>query len=122
MLLLTPARSEASSYNRLIDDMAAEGTLIGPFVAVACAVADLDQKRVRSLAYVGELNESEVGNVAGRVRENGMVTAWVRRALYGRLGSYQYARRRFVIPITSGLAREGGRPLQVSQDSGRHGD
>jgi len=112
MLLLTPARSEASSYNRLIDDMAAEGTLIGPFVAVACAVADLDQKRLRSLAYVGELNESEAGNAFGRVRENGMVTAWVRRALYWRLGSYRYALERLVIAVPSGLAVGAERALK----------
>ena len=55
MLLWTPARSEASSYNRLIEDMDSDGRLVGPFVAVACAVADLDLKRERSLAYVGEL-------------------------------------------------------------------
>jgi hypothetical protein len=112
MLLSTPARSEDSSYNRLIDDMAAEGKLIGPFVAVACAVADLDQKRVRSLAYVGELNESEAGNAFGRVRENGMVTAWVRRALYWRLGSYRYALERLVVALPSRLAVEAERAFK----------
>jgi hypothetical protein len=112
MLLSTPARSEASSYNRLIDDMVSEGKLIGPFVAVACAVADLDQKRVRSLAYVGELNEGEAGNAFGRVRENGMVTAWVRRALFWRLGSYRYALERLVIAVPSGLAVEAERALK----------
>ena len=35
-----------------------DGRLVGPFVAVACAVADLDLKRERSLAYVGELSEA----------------------------------------------------------------
>jgi hypothetical protein len=112
MLLWTPARSEASSYNRLIDDMVAEGKLIGPFVAVACAVADLDQKRLRSMAYVGELGESEVGNAFGRVRENRMVTAWVQRALHWRLASYRYALERFVIAIPSGLAVEAERALR----------
>jgi hypothetical protein len=103
MLLSTPARSEASSYNRLIDDMVSEGKLIGPF---------LDQKRVRSLAYVGELNEGEAGNAFGRVRENGMVTAWVRRALFWRLGSYRYALERLVIAVPSGLAVEAERALR----------
>jgi hypothetical protein len=112
MLLSTPARSEASSYNRLIDDLVSEGKLIAPFVAVACAVADLDQKRVRSLAYVGELNEGEAGNAFGRVRENGMVTAWVRRALYWRLGSYRYALERLVIAVPSGLAVQAERALR----------
>src|SRR5947208_11044969 len=46
MLLWTPARSEASSYNRLIDDMAQDGKLAVPLTAVACAVADLDIKQI----------------------------------------------------------------------------
>jgi hypothetical protein len=112
MLLSTLSRSEASSYNRLIDDMVSEGKLIGPFVAVACSVADLDQKRLRGMTYVGELSEGEAGNAFGRVRENGMVTAWVRRALFWRLGSYRYALERFVIAIPSGLAVEAERALK----------
>ena len=103
MLLWTPARSEASSYNRLIEDMDEDGQLAGPFVAVACAVADLDIKRERSLAYVGELSDWEVGNAFGRIRENRLVTAWVQRALHWRLASYRYALERLVIAVPSGL-------------------
>src|SRR3954469_1979407 len=40
MLLWTLSRSEASLYNRLIEDLNTDGQLVGPFVAVACAVAD----------------------------------------------------------------------------------
>ena len=111
MLLLTPSRSEASSYNRLIDDMSIEGKLVEPFVAVACAVADLDQKRTHSLAYVGELDEGETANAFGRIRENRMVTAWVQRALHWRLASYRYALERLVIKVPSGLAVEAERAL-----------
>ncbi|HKS65538.1 MAG TPA: hypothetical protein VJT13_27785 [Xanthobacteraceae bacterium] len=111
MLLWTPSRSEASLYNRLIEDMAADGQLIGPFVAVACAVADLDLKRERSLLYVGELSKDEVGNAIGRIRENRLVTAWVQRALHWRLASYRYALERFVIAVPSGLAVEAERAL-----------
>ena len=106
MLLWTPARSEASSYNRLIDDAGVDGKLIGPFVALACAVADLDLKRERSLAYVGELSEGEITNAYGRIRENRMVIAWVHRALYWRLASYRYALERLVIAVPSGRAVE----------------
>jgi hypothetical protein len=111
MLLSTPSRSEASLYNRLIEDMAADGQLTGPFVAVACAVADLDLKRERSLVYVGQLSEWEVANAFGRIRENRIVTAWVQRALHWRLASYRYALERFVISIPSGLAVEAERAL-----------
>jgi hypothetical protein len=111
MLLWTPARSEASSYNRLIDDMGEDGKLVGLFVAVACAVADLDLKREQSLAYVGELSEGEVGNAYGRIRENRIVTAWVRRALHWRLASYRYALERLVITVPSARAVEAERAL-----------
>src|SRR5436309_12327628 len=111
MLLWTPARSEASSYNRLIEDMDSDGRLIGPFVAVACVVADLDLKRERSLAYVSELSDGEVGNAYGRIRENRLVTAWVHRALHWRLASYRYALERLVMAVPSLLAVEAERAL-----------
>ena len=111
MLLWTLARSEASSYNRLIDDMAQDGKLAVPFVTVACAVADLDVKRERSLAFVGVLSEWEVGNAIGRIRENRLVTAWVHRALHWRLASYRYALERLVIAVPSVLAVEAERAL-----------
>ena len=111
MLLWTPSRSEASLYNRLIEDMDADGRLTGPFVAVACAVADLDLKRERSLVYVGELSEGEAANAVGRIRENRIITAWVQRALHWRLASYRYALERFVIMVPSGLAVEAERAL-----------
>jgi hypothetical protein len=109
MLLATLSRSEASSYNRLMEDMAGDGQLIGPFVKVACAIADLDLKRERSLVYVGELSEDEAANAFGRIKENRKVTEWVRRVLHGRLASYRYALERFVIAIPSPLAIEAER-------------
>src|SRR6185295_9712859 len=112
MLLWTPARSEASSYNRLIDDMGEDGKLAGPFVAVACTVADLDLKRERSLAYVGVLSDWEAGNAIGRIRENRLITAWVHRALHWRLASYRYALERLVIAVPSGRAVETERGLK----------
>lgn len=111
MLLWTPARSEASSYNRLIDDMREDGQLTGPFVAVACAVADLDLKRERSLAYVGELPDWQFRDAFGRIRENRLVTAWVHRALHWRLASYRYALERLVIAVPSVRAVEVERAL-----------
>ncbi len=111
MLLWTPARSEASSYNRLIEDMGSDGRLIGPFAAVACTVADLDAKRERSLAYVSELSEGESGNAFGRIRENRMITAWVQRALHWRVASYRYALERLVIAVPSPLAVDAERAL-----------
>jgi len=109
MLLWTPARSEASSYNRLMEEATNDGRLVGPFVVVACAVADLDMKRRQSLAYVNELSEGETGNAFGRIRENRLVTAWVQRALHWRAASYRYALERLVIAMPSPLAVEAER-------------
>ena len=111
MLLWTLSRSEASLYNRLMEDLDADGQLVGPFVAVACAVADLDLKRERSLLYVSELSEEEVANAFGRIQENRMITAWVGRALHWRLESYRYALERFVIAVPSGQAVGAERAL-----------
>src|SRR5262245_17729667 len=67
MLLWTPSRSEASLYNRLIEDMDADGRLVGPFVRVACAVADLAVKREPSPVYVREPVGGPPGNPFGRI-------------------------------------------------------
>jgi hypothetical protein len=122
MLLWTLSRSEASLYNRLMEDLDADGQLAGPFVAVACAVADLDAKRERSLLYVSELTEGETGNAIGRIRENRMITAWVQRALHWRLASYRYALERFVIAVPSGLAVESERALKRFERIGVEAD
>src|SRR5262249_10261339 len=111
MLLWTPARSEASSYNRLIDDMAQDGKLAVPFTAVACTVFDLDTKRAQSLAYVGALPEWQLSDAMGRIWENRLVTAWVHRALHWRIASYRYALERLVIAVPSLLAVEAERGL-----------
>jgi hypothetical protein len=117
MLLWTPSRSEASLYNRLIEDMEADGRLIGPFVSVACAVADLDGKREKSLVYVQELSENQVANAFGRIHENRMITAWVQRALHWRLESYRYALEHFAIAIPSVRAVETERRLGFFRDA-----
>ena len=115
MLLWTPARSEASSYYRLIDDMGEDGQLVGPFVVVACTVAVVDMKRERSLAYVTAPSDGEAGNAFGRIRENRLITAWVHRALHWRLASYRYALERLVISVPSPLAVDAERALKRFQ-------
>ena len=92
-----------------------------PFVAVACAVADMDSKRQRSLAYVGEVSEGEIANALGRICENSLVTAWVHRALHWRLASYRYALERLVISVPSALAVEAERALKRFRDRGYGG-
>jgi hypothetical protein len=91
--------------------MGEDGKLTGPFVAVACTVADLDLKRERSLAYVSVPADWEVGNAFGRIRENRLIMAWVHRALHWRLASYRYALERLVISVPSVLAVDAERAL-----------
>jgi hypothetical protein len=110
-MLWMPGRSEASQYSQLMDDMASDGQLIGPFLALACYVADLDGKRARSLEYVGELSMGQRDNAFGRIAENRMVTAWVQRALHQRVASYRYALEHLVVAIPSPRAIEAERAL-----------
>ena len=117
MLLATLSRSEASLYNRLIEDLDADRQLIAPFVKVACTVADLDSKREKSLVYVRELTEGETANAFGRIWENRMITAWVQRALHWRHESYRYALERFAISIPSVQAVEAERRLNFFRDA-----
>jgi len=111
-VLWMPGRSEASQYNQLIDDMTGDGELIGPFVTLACYVADLDGKRVRSLDYVADLSPSDRANALGRVTENRLVIAWVADALHQRVASYRYALEHLVIAVPSPLAIEAERALR----------
>ncbi len=111
-VLWMPGRSEASKYNQLIDDMASDGQLIAPFVALACHIADLDAKRARSLHYVAELTEEQREDALGRIAENRGTVLWVRDALHQRVASYRYALEHFVIAVPSGRAIEAERRLR----------
>jgi hypothetical protein len=111
-MLWMPGRSEASQYNQLVDDMAGDGQLIAPFVALACYIADLDGKRARSLDYVGELTQDQRENALGRIIENRAVIAWTRDALHQRVDSYRYALEHFVIAVPSPRAIEAERTLK----------
>jgi len=111
MLVALSFRSEAGRYGRLLDDIASDMVLFGPFLTVACWVIDMDIKRERSLAYVGGLTESERDDALGRILENRMVIGWVRRSLDDRLWSYRYAAERLVIASPSPAAIEAERMI-----------
>lgn len=111
-ILYMPGRSETSTYNQLIDDMASDGELIGPFVALACYIADLDFKRAQSLAYVTDLSPDDRENALGRIAENRATVRWVQQALHQRVASYRYALEHFVIAVPSPRAVEAERVLQ----------
>lgn len=106
MLVGLPFRSEAGRYGRLLDDIASDMVLFGPFLAVACRVIDMDVKRERSLAYVEGLTKDERDDALGRIAENRMIIGWVRRSLDERHWSYRYAAERLVIASPSPAAIE----------------
>jgi hypothetical protein len=112
MLVGLPFRSEAGRYGRLLDDVASDMMLVGPFVVVACYVTDMDIRRGRSLAHVEGLTEWERDDALGRITENRMVIDWVRHSLQERHWSYRYAVERLVIASPSPAAVEAERLIE----------
>lgn len=110
-----PYRSPASRYARLIDDIRNDGVRIDAFFATAHRVADLDEKRGKSLNYVSGLTPSEHANAVNRINENGLVIEWVCRSVTSRAIAYRYALERLVISVPSPRAVEAERALTLLQ-------
>ncbi len=104
-------RSEASAYAQIGTDARNDFVRIEPFFAVAVRVADMDQKRASSLAFVSDLSPPERDHAIFRNNENAAVMAWVCRSLNDRAGAYRYALERLVISVPSTAAVETGRTL-----------
>jgi hypothetical protein len=84
-------RSSSGRYNKLIDDIRADITRIGPFFEVAHRVADLDQRRAQSLNALPDLSPADRANALARVGENSLTMAWVYRSLTQRCAGYHFA-------------------------------
>src|ERR1700744_5409802 len=84
-------RSTAARYNQLIDDIRNDIVRIEPFFVVARRVADLDRRRVASMAQIGTLTPAERINARARVGENSLPIAWVHNSLEQRGASYRFA-------------------------------
>lgn len=110
-LLARAVRSPAARYSQLMDDIRNDTVRIGPFVATAQHVLDMDAKRQRSLSYVSGLSASEHANAERRIAENALVVDWVRRSLRQRVEAYQYALERCVITTPFPMAAEAERTL-----------
>jgi len=110
-LLLRPARSPASRYGLLIEDIRNDLTRIGPFFRVAARVSDMDNKRAQSLHYVTDLAPEEVASAMSRIAENRLVAGWVQHSLHQRAEGYRYALERLVISVPSPMAVEAERVL-----------
>src|SRR4051794_37088106 len=110
-LLDTPFRSATARYSRLIDDIRNDIQRIDPFFMLARRVADLDQKRERSIPHVSIITGGEVASARLRVQENIAVMMTVHAALEERIRSYRFALERLVIALPSPMAAEVERIL-----------
>jgi hypothetical protein len=104
-------RSATTRYAKLIEDIRNDIVRVGPFFSIANKVADLDDKRHRSMAYVSTLGEAEKANAFRRMSENHGVMVWVRQSLSARVDAYRYALERLVIRYPSSEAVEVERVL-----------
>lgn len=110
-LMARPARSPASRYALLLEDMRNDIVRVGPFFRTAARVADLDGKRAQSLPYITDLSEEERADALSRIAENRLVIGWVRHSLDQRVESYRYALERLVIAYPSPMAVEAEQVL-----------
>ncbi len=99
-----PARSPASRYRRLSEDIQADDKLIEPFVRAAARVGAADAIRLRSLAYVRDLVEGDVAAATARVAENRCLAAWVKAEWHERSASYRFALEHLLIEAPQGQA------------------
>jgi hypothetical protein len=110
-LMSRPARSPASRYGLLLEDIRNDLVRIGPFFRTAARVADLDSKRAQSLPYVSDMSKAEQANALARIAENQLVAGWVQHSLHLRVASYRYALERLVIVAPSPTAVEAEQTL-----------
>lgn len=92
-----PARSPASRYRRLSEDIQADHALVAPFIRTATRVAAADQVRLRSFPYVRGPDDWDLAGAAARVAENRCLAAWVAAEWHRRAASYRFALERLLI-------------------------
>lgn len=115
-LMAVEARSPASRYSRLIDDVRNDSTRLPAFFETAGRVVDIDRKRYKSLAYVHGQPPSERDNALRRIEENRAVIGMVYIRLAQREAAYRVALERLVIETPSAQAVEAERLLNRLRD------
>jgi hypothetical protein len=90
-------RSPAARYARLSDDINNDATRLPAFFETAGRVLDIDSKRRRSMAYIGDLGPDERANALSRMDENASIIEVVRTRLGERVSGYRFALERLVI-------------------------
>jgi len=114
-LTQTPYRSANARYSKLNEDIRNDVLRITPFFEVARRVLDMDNKRAKSLEYVGGLTAREYNNALSRNAENALVIAWVQCSLSQRAASYQYALEHLVVSTPSQASVDAERSITLMQ-------
>ena len=115
--MTTAYRSSNARYSKLNEDIRNDVTRMDPFFGVARRVLDMDDKRGKSLSYVGGLSPREQNNAVARIAENALVVAWVQCSLGQRAASYRYTLEHLVISTPTPVALDVERSLTLMQTS-----
>jgi hypothetical protein len=97
-------RSSAGRYNLLIDDIRNDIVRVEPFFSTARRVADLDQRREKSMQFIADLTPEERISALARVGENSLTIAWVHQSLEQRCASYRFALEHLAVAEPEPLA------------------
>ncbi|HTV36972.1 MAG TPA: hypothetical protein VMF12_11135 [Xanthobacteraceae bacterium] len=108
-------RSTAGRYSQLMDDIRNDIVRIGPFLAVARRVVDLDRRREASMAAVADLTPAERLSARARVGENALTIAWVQHSLTERCASYRFALEHLAVAEPDSMAADVDRVLTELQ-------
>jgi hypothetical protein len=92
-----PDRSPRARYQRLREDIEADRQLMGPFVALACRVAEADRVRLQALRHMQRQDGDTIKNAQERVAENETLVQWVYTAIEERARSYRFALENLVV-------------------------
>ncbi|MBN8967704.1 MAG: hypothetical protein J0G95_04490 [Rhizobiales bacterium] len=104
-----PHRSHISAYAGLIEDVRNDFTMLDQFIPLAIKINDLDIKRNKALAHIGDISPREYTDAQARMRENVLVVQWAQQALEQRVASYRWALQRLAIQAPDAMAADADR-------------
>lgn len=111
------ARTTASRYNQLSDDIRNDIVRIAPFFVVARGVVDVDRRREAAMRYIADLSPVERRNAEARVGENTLTIAWVQHSLVQRCAGYRFALEHLVVAEPDSEAADVDRLLTQLQQT-----
>lgn len=106
-----PHRSQASSYQGMIEDIRNDFVMLDQFIPLAVKLNDLDIKRNKALGYITDLSPREYADAQARMRENVLVVQWVQQCVEQRVASYRWALERLVIQAPDPMAAQVDRMI-----------